>query len=90
MAGVPSPDAFGEALRRFPRKRNKKRVVAKRERRCRSRGEKENAMKVLSLLPRSRFTESGMTLPAVPAVCGRLLPRTDAVHPLHPDHGRGL
>ena len=63
MAGVPSPDAFGEALRRFPRKRNKKRVVAKRERRCRSRGEKENAMKVLSLLPRSRFTESGMTLP---------------------------
>ena len=63
MAGVPSPDAFGEALRRFPRKRNKKRVVAKRERHCRSRGEKENAMKVLSLLPRSRFTESGMTLP---------------------------
>ena len=51
MAGVPSPDAFGEALRRFPRERNKKRVVAKRERRCRSRGEKENAMKVLSLLP---------------------------------------
>ena len=71
-------------------------------------------MKVLSLLPRSRFTESGMTLPetlslhflppngshvliaaaesapAVPAVCGRLLPRTDAVHPLHPDHGRWL
>lgn len=75
-------------------------------------------MKVLSLLPRSRFTESGMTLPetlslhflppngshvliaaaesagasapAVPAVCGRLLPRTDVVHPLHPDHGRGL
>ena len=63
MAGVPSPDAFGEALRRFPRERNKKRVVAKRERRCRSRGEKENAMKVLSLLPRSRFTESGMALP---------------------------
>lgn len=76
-------------------------------------------MKVLSLLPRSRFTESGMTLPETlslhflppngshvliaaaesaqalllppsPAVCGRLLPRTDAVHPLHPDHGRGL
>ena len=74
-------------------------------------------MKVLSLLPRSRFTESGMTLPETlslhflppngshvliaaaesaqalllpPAVCGRLLPRKDAVHPLHPDHGRWL
>lgn len=73
MAGVPSPDAFGEALRRFPRKRNKKRVVAKRERRCRSRGEKENAMKVLSLLPRSRFTESGMTF-RKPFLCIFCLP----------------